>query len=124
MDIPQGLRRWFIIHFIADLILAIPLFIAPIWFIQLFGFENANPVIARLVAAALFGIGGTSFLIRNATVQTYQALLTLKIIWSTAAIIGTLLAIIEGASTSTWIIIALFLPFSIIWIYYQKKLSG
>jgi hypothetical protein len=124
MDIPQGLRRWFIIHFIADLILAIPLFIAPIWFIQLFGFENANPVIARLVAAALFGIGGTSFLIRNATVQTYQALLTLKIIWSTAAIIGSLLAIIEGASTSTWIIIALFLPFSIIWIYYQKKLSG
>ncbi len=124
MDIPQGLRRWFIIHFIADLFLAIPLFIAPIWFTQLFGFENANPVIARLVAAALFGIGGTSFLIRNATVQTYQALLTLKIIWSTAAIIGSLLAIIEGASASTWIIIALFLPFSIIWIYYQKKLSG
>ena len=123
MNIPQGLRRWFILHFIVDLILAIPLFIAPIWFIQLFGFENANPVIARLVASALFGIGGTSFLIRNATVNTYKTLLTLKIIWSTAAIIGSLLAILEGAQASTWIIIALFLPFSIVWIYYQSKLS-
>ncbi len=41
--VPAGLRRWFVIHFFADLLFAAPLLIAPFWVMGLFGFETVEP---------------------------------------------------------------------------------
>src|SRR3990167_5249218 len=79
---PSSLRTWFAIHFVIDYLFAIPLFIAPAWFLSLFGFTVVDLVTARLVAAALFTVGGISLLSRTESVNTYKALLKLKIIWS------------------------------------------
>ena len=119
--VPNSLRIWFIIHFIADIIFGIPLLLAPYWFLNLLGYQ-AEPLTARLVGAALIGIGGTSFLIKDKNLEQFNALLTLKIVWSLSAILGIILTLTEQTSKFTWIILIIFVMFSSTWIYYKKKL--
>ena len=88
----------------------------------LFGFDTVEPLTARLAAAALFAIGGVSFLVRNSAHEVYQALLKLKIIWSVAAIIGIVLSIAEGAPQSILFFLGIFVVFSSVWITYLLKI--
>lgn len=121
-QVPSSLHTWFIIHFIVDYLFAIPLFIAPSWFLSLFGFTFVEPVTARLVAAALFAVGGISLLSRNQSVNVYNSLLKLKIIWSVSAIAGLLLSLWQGAPILLWPVVLIFGLFSGIWIYYFWRL--
>lgn len=121
-EVPPSLRTWFLVHFFADLIFAIPLLLAPKWFLGMFGWSVVDPVASRLVAAALFGIGGTSLVMHKAGLESFQTMLTLKIIWSTVAIIGMLFSIRQGAPASTWLFVAIFAGFSALWIRYKRAL--
>jgi len=121
--VPQSLKNWFTAHFVIDLLFAIPLFLAPVWLLTQFGFTTIDTVTARLVASALFGIGGISFVALESKKETYITLLKLKIIWSTTAIIGLLWSLGEGAPKSVWAIVMLFLAFFGVWMYYLRKLS-
>ena len=122
MEIPKSLRIWFIIHFIADIIFAIPLIIAPAWTLGLFGFESVGALTARLVGAALVGIGGASLFMHKEGADSFNTMLTLKILWSNAAIIAILLSIVEGGPKSQWLFLGIFVVFAVIWIYYKIKL--
>ncbi|MEK6939801.1 MAG: hypothetical protein AABX31_03670 [Nanoarchaeota archaeon] len=122
-QVPSSLRTWFIIHFIVDYLFAIPLFIAPTWFLTFFGFTVVESVTARLVAAALFGIGGISLLSRNESVDAYKSLLKLKIIWSVSAIAGLIISIEQGSPASLWFVILIFTLFCGLWAYYLRKLK-
>lgn len=118
--VPQSLRLWFVIHFVFDFILGVPLLIAPIWFLTLFGFENPDPFTARLVGAALLGIGGESLLGWNGPIEAFRAMLNLKIIWSLAAIFGIILTLIfNGGPLMTYMVLLLFAVFSGLWMYYR-----
>ncbi|GAG91612.1 unnamed protein product, partial [marine sediment metagenome] len=64
MEVPTALKKWFIVHFITDMVFAIPLMIIPELFLNLMGWITVDPVSSRIVAAALFGIGIESFLVR------------------------------------------------------------
>lgn len=125
MDIPKSLRIWFIIHFTADMLFAIPLIIAPLWTLGLFGFTVVEPLTARLVGAALIGIGGESLFMHKGSIESFNTMLTLKILWSNAAIIAIALTIIvEGGPASLWLFLAIFVSFAIIWVYYKYKLKS
>ena len=91
--IPNALRRWFVVHFVADYAFAIPLFIAPVWTLELLGWQGADPIATRMVAAALAGVGGESLLGRNGGVEYYLAMLNLKVIWSSVVIAGQIIAL-------------------------------
>ena len=121
--VPKSLKNWFTAHFVIDILFAIPLFLAPVWLLTQFGFTTIDTVTARLVASALFGIGGISFVAREAKKETYNILLKLKIIWSTTAVIGLLWSLGEGAPKSVWLIVFLFLGFFGVWAYYLKELE-
>ncbi len=54
--VSKNLRTWFVIHFVADYLFALPLLIAPTWLLNLFGWQSIDPFTARLVGAALIGI--------------------------------------------------------------------
>ncbi len=120
-NVPDGLRTWFIIHFWADILFALPLMFAPAFSLTLLGFPVAETLTPRLVAAAFLAIGGTSLLLRNKGVETYDTLLTLKIVWSAAAMIGIVLAIIEGTSPFAWAVLAIYVMFFSVWVYYKRK---
>jgi hypothetical protein len=90
------------------------------------GWEVVDPFSARLVAAALFGIGLESFLGRNAGRDAFKGMLNLKIIWSVSAIIGLGLSLVQGTTGRpyfAWIFLAIFIAFNIVWTTYRILLS-
>ena len=88
-SVSVALRRWFILHFVVDVVIAVPIFFAPREVLGFFGWVRVDPLAARLAAAALFGIGIESFMGRNAGRESFKGMLQLKIIWSAFATIAT-----------------------------------
>lgn len=127
MQVPKALKMWFMTHCIVDLLFAIPLMLAPEAFLTLLGWRSIDPIASRLVAAALFGIGIESGLAWRAPVEAYRAMLSLKIIWSVAAVVGLLWSLIEGAFRIPLVgaaLLGIFVLFNILWIYWKRRLGG
>ncbi|MCP4540516.1 MAG: hypothetical protein GY832_25550 [Chloroflexi bacterium] len=120
--VPKSLRIWFVVHFIMDILFAVPLFVAPKFVLSLFGWTTIDPFATRLVAAALMGIGIESLLGRNADADTYRAMLNLKIIWAGAAILGMGITLVTGGPAMGWLALAIFGIFILVWIRYRLLL--
>lgn len=124
--VPKALRAWFVVHFIADITVAIPLFLFPAIVLGYFGWQNIDPLTTRLFAAALFGIGTESYLCRNSIIETYSNMLNLKIIWSVFAILGFILSLVEenpNGDLLSWIGLFVFTLFNFLWIYWKNRLA-
>ena len=92
--------------------------------LTLFGWQTVDPFTARLVGAALIGIGGASLLERNASAETFRAMLTLKLLWASAAVIGMTVTMLTGNYPLIgWGMIAIFVAFFFIWLYYRLQLQ-
>jgi len=125
-SVPQSLRNWFVIHFILDIVVAIPLMLAPEFSLKFLGWETVDPFSTRVAAAALFGIGTESYLGRNSGSEAYKGMLNLKIIWSASAVIGIGLSLLQGAQSNppvAWGLLAIFVAFNFLWIYWRKRLA-
>lgn len=123
-SVPSALRRWFIMHFAIDVIIATPLFIVPELLFS-FGWVLVDPIATRLAAAALFGIGLESWLGRNATIEAYRGMLQLKLIWSGFAAIGIAWSVIQGAVLYPWVgwsVVGIFVAFHLLWWYWWARL--
>ena len=122
------LRMLFVIHFVADLLFAIPLFFAPQWTLLQFGWLEAqiDPLTTRLVACALFGIGIESLLGKDADDHVYLAMLNLKSIWSMSACIAIAWSIAEWQDVpwGAWLFLGIFTTFCLIWNTYRALLKG
>lgn len=126
-SIPSPLRAAFVIHCIVDCIFAVPLMIFPEYVLTMLGWQTVDPVAARLVAAALFGIGIESYLGRNSGIEAFKGMLNLKVIWSLAAVTAIGWSIAEGAHGASqwlWILLAIFAVFNILWLYWRVRIVG
>jgi hypothetical protein len=123
MEIPASLRRWFVAHFIVDWLFALPLLVAPGPVLRLFGWTAVDPVAARLVAAALIGIGTQSYLGRGEGLDTYRAMLNLKLLWSGTAVFGLVVSIGGGAPPAAWAVMAIFIIFFGVWAHYRIRIK-
>ena len=121
--VPRALRVWFVVHFVADLLVALPLFVAPVATLTALGFATVDPVATRLVAAALFAIGVQSLLGRDEGPEVFRAMLTLKLIWSGSATAGLLIGALAGAPAVTWAFLAIFAAFHVLWWRYRITLA-
>ena len=117
------LRKLFVLHFIIDYLVALPLMFAPEPTLSFFGWPTPEPVATRLVAAALLGIGGISLVARNADAAAYRHMLTLKLLWSGTAILGLVLSLIQGAPAATLVFLIIFAIFFGIWLFYRLRLG-
>src|SRR3989344_8427676 len=123
-EVPKYLKIWFLIHFIIDYLFAIPLLLFPVTFLKFLGWTTIDTLLARLISAALIGIGGVSLLENKSSLESYNSLLTLKILFSTTAIIGIVISITEGNKIKfVWLLLTIFVLFSVLWIYYKIKIS-
>jgi hypothetical protein len=118
MKLPKSLIIWFKLHFIVDIIFAIPLIFFPGLFMQLLSLPVENLFLARVIGAALLGIGGASIFCKKK--EHYEIMLILKIIWSISAILVLVYSAIVENSLMLWLLALVFLIFSIAWIYYYK----
>ena len=125
-EVPIALKRWFIIHFAVDILVALPLMIAPSSVLSALGWTAIDPLASRLVAAALMAIGSESYLGRNATCQSYRGMLRLKIIWSGAAVVALLISIftVSPVPGIVWGLLIIFLSFNLLWIHWMIRLGG
>lgn len=121
-QIPSSLRIWFKVHFWVDMLFAIPLLIFPEWTLDLLMLSAESTVAARLVGAALIGIGGNSLLMNAAGREYYLTMLRLKMLWSGAAIIGLGLEAIANPSPSVVSLLGIFVGFTGLWHFYHAKL--
>jgi hypothetical protein len=96
--------------------------IAPVTTLELFGWETIDPVATRLAAAALLAIGGESLRMRHASLETYRAMLDLKLIWSAAAMLGLGWSGLTGAPPAVWVFLAIFTAFFLLWANYRRQL--
>jgi hypothetical protein len=120
--VPNSLRTWFVIHFVADMLFGIPLLFFPRLLLPPLGWTTYDPLTSRLVGAALMGIGLELLLGRNASAETFHAMLNLKIIWASSAIFGIVAALFEGAPPVTWAFLGIFVIFWVMWVYYRVNL--
>lgn len=120
--IPSTLRTWFVIHFIVDMLIGIPLLLFPEVVMPFIGWSPVDPIASRVVGAALMGIGIESWLGRNASLEVYKAMLNLKVIWSTSAMIGIALGLWQGGAIAGWLFLFTFFVFWLVWVYYWKQL--
>jgi hypothetical protein len=121
MEVPITLRRWFVAHFVVDLLAGLPLLIAPAHFLRPLGWTVVDGASTRLVGAALIGIGTSSYFVRHAGVEVMKAMLELKLVWSFAAILGLLIAVGEGAPPAVWAFLSLFIAFFGVWTHYRIR---
>jgi len=121
--VPNSLRIWFVIHFVADVLFGIPLLFFPQMLLNLFGWQTYDPIMTRLVGAALMGIGVESLLGRNANAETFRAMLNLKVVWASSALIAIGIGIAEGAASTAWLFLSVFFVFWCVWVYYRMKLK-
>ena len=118
-QIPRCLRIWFVIHFVADVLFAIPLLFFPRPLLDFFGWGVYDPILARLVGAVLMGIGVESLLGRNADADTFRAMLNLKVIWASGALFAFGAGIADGAAPVAWVLMGIFGVFWCTWVYYR-----
>jgi len=124
--VPKTLRMLFVVHFLADIAFAVPLLLMPERFLSVLGWTVVDPFAARLVAAALFGIGTESLLSRNAPPESFRSMLSLKIIWSSAAVLGMLVTIIQYPRfriVTSYAFMLVFIVFNIVWVYWKLRLA-
>lgn len=121
--VPNRLRIWFVIHFVVDVLFAIPLLFFPQALLNLFNWGSYDPILSRLVGAALMGIGVESLLGKNADADTFRAMLNLKVIWASSALFAFGAGITEGAAPIAWVLMGIFAVFWCVWIYYRINLS-
>ena len=121
--VPNSLRLWFLIHCLIDILFAIPLLIAPVFALQLFGWETIDPATTRLVGAALMAIGVESWLVQSKGIEAFREMLNLKLIWSSCATVGIVLSIRDGAPPMAWLFLTIFAAFFVVWFSYRLRIK-
>jgi hypothetical protein len=117
----KKLKTAFTIHFILDILFAVPLMIIPTAFLGFLGWQAVDPIAARIASAALFGIGIESLLAANARLSSFLHLLRLKIIWSAAALTGLVISAVQGLfgiAAIAALLIGIFTLFNITWVLF------
>ena len=124
-NVPPALRTAFVVHFWADVLFALPLFVAPGPVLTLVGWQAVDPFTTRLVAAALFGIGIESWLGRNGDASAFRTMLTLKVIWSATAVLGLAWSMAEGAQGRPLfgcLVLGIFVAFHVLWLSWWRRM--
>jgi len=122
----DGQAYWFLAHGVVDLVIAIPMLVLPVSFLEWLGWSSVDAFTARVVAAALIGIGIESLLSFRTEFMAVKAMLNLKILWALAAIVGLLWSGLAAPSIpwGVWPILALFVIFLVSWIVWRIRVSG
>ena len=120
---PASLRAWFRAHGTIDVLAAIPLLLVPGRALGLLGWTAVDPVSTRLCGAALMAIGFASLTVDGHGLPGYRALLSLKVVWSVAAIFALFAGIAQGAPPAAWAFLAIFIAFSGVWMSYAIRLG-
>jgi hypothetical protein len=121
-DVPTSLRLWFRVHAAVAVAAALPLLVEPARALGLLGWTCVDPVVTRLTGAALLGIAAAELAADGLGVAAYRVLLTLKVVWSLAAVAGLFVSIAGGAPPAAWALMSIFIALSGVWTSHAIRL--
>jgi len=119
----KALRATFLVHAVVALVLGVPLLIVPGQFLDLFIWRPIDPLISRLLGAALLALAWGSFRGWQATERAQvKTLLEIEAVFTVLGSIGLLRhLLIASYPLIVWVVFLLLVVFSIAWIYFLIK---
>ena len=123
----RALKTTFIVHAIVALLFGLPLFIIPGELLKALGWVPIDPLISRLLGAALLALAWSSF--RAASLGDklpkpgQKLLVELEAVFCTLGAIGLLRhTLIAYFSWIVWLPVVLLILFAAVWVYFWVKL--
>jgi hypothetical protein len=118
----KALKVTFTIHMIVALLFGAPLFLAPGRFLSLFGWEPVDPLLSRVLGAALLALAWSSFQgIRTASHDLEVVLIQIEAIFSGLSAVGLLRHLVKaGYPWMVWGILFILSIFAIAWLFFLK----
>jgi hypothetical protein len=118
------LKYVFLIHAIVALLVGAPLLIAPGRFLAVFGWAPVEPVICRILGAALLALAWSSFRgWRAIDREQVVFLVEMEAVFTVCGCIGVLRhLLIAGYPLVVWLVLAVLAIFAIIWIVFLVRM--
>lgn len=115
----SGLRTTFWIHVVIGLLFGVPQLLAPTWFANLFGLP-VEPILFRLVGAAILGFTATSWLATRASIWSEVRLVVVgEIVWTWLAALVLLAGVLSGAWPAiAWLNVLIMFGFALAYSYF------
>jgi len=119
----KSLRYTFLIHVVVSLIFGAALLLAPGRTLGLFGWAPVDPLISRLLGAALLALAWSSY--RGWGASSYEqvsVLVEMEVIFTVFGSVGLLRHLIKAwYPWYVWFVFAVLLVFAIAWTYHLWK---
>ncbi len=119
----KSLKYTFLIHVVVSLIFGAALLLAPGRFLGLFGWAPIDPLISRLLGAALLALAWSSY--RGWGASSYEqvsVLVEMEVIFTVFGSVGLLRHLIKAwYPWYVWLVFAVLLVFAIAWTYHLWK---
>ena len=91
---------------------------------EILGYDPLEPIAARIVAAALFGIGYSSLLASKFDLEAMRTKLRWTVVWAGSATVGLLWAATTVEHIWGWAFAGIFLLFFLLWGKYALRLGS
>ncbi len=125
-----ALKYTFLIHLLVAVLFGLPLLLFPGQFLGVFGWAPVDPLLSRVLGAALLAHAWSSFrAVRGSTPAPVAILIEIQIVFTVLAGVGFLRHLMVGNyPLMVWLVFLLFAVFALAWTYllfiHTKRHSG
>jgi hypothetical protein len=123
-NMSKALKIVFVLHIIVALIFGLGLLIAPGSFLAIFKWNPIDPLLSRVLGAALLAFAWGSFLgFRTTEASVENAILQIGLVFDVLAAVGIArhLFFIPGYFWPVWMLFAIFVVFATLWLIFLLK---
>ena len=123
----KALKYTFLVHAVVAILVGVPLLVAPGRFLGFFGWKPIDPLLSRVLGAALLGLAWSSLRGFRATERAQVvSLIEMEAIFCILACVGLLRhLLVAGYPLMVWTVFAVLAIFAIAWIvFWVKKGNG
>ena len=112
----KALRVTFIVHAVVAVVVGAPLLLAPGRFLGWLGWAPIDPLLSRLLGAALLALGWSSFRGAGASDRTQQVLIEMELVFTALSCAGLLRHLLKANYPAmVWITFAVLAAFAVAW---------
>ena len=119
----KSLRNTFLVHAVVAVLAGLPMLIVPGRWLDVFGWMPIDPIMTRLVGAALLALGWGSFRGWRAAVRgDVEILIQVEAVFTVLSTLALLRHLTGGSwPWYVWAMFIVFLLFAIAWIYHLVR---